>query len=153
FLGARGVSPLGIFRFPLRRAFDLFRGIDALIWALLFVAALGLGPFPGMLAIACSDVGLLAKIYAEAIENLDPRPSVAVRAAGGNYAEIACFGVLPQLLPVIFNNSLYYLESNTRSASILGIVGGGGIGLLLSDRIRANDWREAAFILLLLLGA
>lgn len=151
FLGARGVSPLGIFRFPLRRAFDLMRGIDSLIWALIFVTALGLGPFAGVLAIAFSDVGLLGKLYAEAIENLDQRPIAGVKAAGGSYLESARFGILPQLLPMVLSNSLYYLESNTRSASILGIVGGGGIGLLLSDRIRSNEWQQAAFILLLIL--
>lgn len=152
FLGARGMLPGWMARFALRRGFDVLRGVDTLIWGLVFVSALGLGPFAGVLAIAVGDLGVLAKLYAEAVEAVDRRPVEGVRAAGGNALEVARFGVLPQVLPVFLGNALYYLESNTRAASILGIVGGGGLGLQLSDRIRANEWQQVAFLLLLLLA-
>jgi phosphonate transport system permease protein len=151
FLGARNIIPPGILHFGLRRVFDGLRGIDTLIWALIFVAAVGLGPFAGILAIAIPDAGTLAKLFAEAIENIDRRQRESVRAAGASEALVARFGVLPQVLPVMLSQVLYFLESNVRSASILGVVGAGGIGLALSDRLRINNFDEVAFIILLIL--
>jgi phosphonate transport system permease protein len=104
-----------------------------------------------ILAIAMSDTGTLAKLYAEAIENVDRRPIEGVRAAGGNWLQIMRFGILPQVFPVMLSLVLYYFESNTRSATILGVVGAGGIGLQLADRIRVNNWDEACFIIILIL--
>jgi phosphonate transport system permease protein len=152
FLGARNVIPAGLFHFGLRRAFDGLRGVDTLIWALIFVAAVGLGPFAGILAIAIPDAGTLAKLFAEAIENADRRTTEGVRATGAAPTLEARFGVLPQVLPVMLSQVLYFFESNTRSASILGVVGAGGIGLALSDRLRINNFDEAAFIILLILA-
>lgn len=151
FLGARNVIPNWVFHFSLRRVFDGLRGIDSLIWALIFVSAVGMGPFAGILAIAFSDVAVLAKLNAEAIENVDRKPVESVRAAGADSVQAMRLGVFPQVFPVILSNALYYFESNTRSASILGIVGAGGIGLHLSDRIRINNWDEALFIILMIL--
>lgn len=151
FLGAKNVMPLWMFHFGLRRLLDGLRGVDTLIWALIFVNVVGLGPFAGIMAIAMSDTGTLAKLYAEAIENVDRRPIEGVRAAGGNWLQIMRFGILPQVFPVILSNVLYYFESNTRSATILGVVGAGGIGLQLADRIRVNNWDEACFIVILIL--
>ena len=150
-LGAKNMLPLWIVHFGLRRFLDSLRGIDALIWALMFVHVVGLGPFAGILAIAVSDTGTLAKLYAEAIENVEWQPVEGVQAAGGNWLQMLRFGVLPQVLPVMLSHVLYYFESNTRSATILGVVGAGGIGLHLSDRIRVNNWDEACFIILLIL--
>jgi phosphonate transport system permease protein len=152
FAAASNINRITVVRAGMRRLFDLLRGIDAIIWALLFVSALGLGPFAGMLAIACADIGILGRLFADAIENADPRPSEALRAAGATEWIAARFGIWPQVLPVLLSSTLYYFESNTRSATILGIVGGGGIGLILSDRIRANEWPQTAFVLLLILG-
>lgn len=151
YLGARNIVPQWLFHFSLRRFLDCLRGVDTLIWALMFVNVVGLGPFAGILAIAVSDTGTLAKLYAEAIENVDARPLEGIRAAGGNRLHTIRFGVLPQVLPVMLSHVLYYFESNTRSATILGVVGAGGIGLQLSDRIRVNNWDEASFIILLIL--
>jgi phosphonate transport system permease protein len=151
FLGARNVLPQYLPRFVLRRGFDGMRAVGQLIWALIFVAAVGMGPFAGILAIAASDVGVLAKLYAEAIENVDRRPVEGVRAAGGGWSTTLRFGVLPQVLPLFLSNALYVFESNVRSASILGIVGAGGIGLYLGDRIGANDWEVVACLLLMIL--
>lgn len=151
FLGARNVVPVGLFHFGLRRLFDGLRGIDSLIWAIVFVAALGMGPFAGILAIAVPDAGTLAKLFAEAIENVEKRQVEGVEAAGGSPVEPARFGILPQVLPLMLANVLYFFESNTRSATILGVVGAGGIGLQLAERIRLDDWQEVAFIILLIL--
>lgn len=151
FLGAKNIIPNWLFHFTLRRFFDAFRGIDGLVWALIFVSAVGLGPFAGVLAIAVGDVMVLGKLFAEAIENVDKKPVDGVRASGGSGLHVMRLGVLPQVLPVMASHVLYFFESNVRSATILGIVGAGGIGLQLSDRIRINNWQEAAFIILMIL--
>lgn len=151
FLAAKNVIPNWLFHFGLRRMFDGIRGVDQLIWALVFINVVGLGPFAGILAIMVADTGTLAKLFSEAIENIDGRQVEGVRATGANRVQTIRFGMLPQVLPVVISQTLYYFESNTRSATILGIVGAGGIGLQLSDRIRVNNWDEAAFIILMIL--
>jgi len=151
YLGAKNMLPQWLFHFGLRRFLDGLRGVDTLIWALMFVHVVGLGPFAGILAIAVSDIGTLAKLYAEAVENVDARPLDGIRAVGGNWLQVVRFGVFPQVLPIMLSHVLYYFESNTRSATILGVVGAGGIGLQLADRIRVNNWDEASFIILLIL--
>lgn len=151
FLGARNVITNAIIHFSLRRSFDCLRGVDTLIWALVFVNVVGLGPFAGILAIIVSDMGTFAKLFAEAIENVDRKQVDGVRASGANEIEVVRFGILPQVMPVMLSQTLYYFESNTRSATILGIVGAGGIGLQLSDRIRVNNWDEACLIIIMIL--
>jgi phosphonate transport system permease protein len=151
FLGAKNIVPNWLFHFGLRRGFDTLRGIDSLVWALIFVSAVGLGPFAGVLAIAVSDVMVFSKLFAEAIENVERKQIEGVRAAGANGPQTLRLGVFPQVLPVMLSHMLFFYESNVRSASILGIVGAGGIGLQLSDRIRINNWDEAAFIILMIL--
>jgi phosphonate transport system permease protein len=151
FLAARNIVSNRLLHFGVRRSLDGFRGVDALIWALVFVSAVGLGPFAGVMALAMSDVGTLAKLFSEAIENVEREQSEGVRAAGAPGLAETRFGVLPQVLPVFVSNVLYYFESNTRSATVLGVVGAGGIGLALSDRIRINDWDQVCFIVLMIL--
>jgi len=151
FIGAKNVVSNGLIHFALRRLFDGIRGMDSLIWALVFVNVVGLGPFAGILAIAVSDTGSLAKLFAEAIENVDNRQIEGVRASGAGRIQVMRFAIFPQIFPVMLSNALYYFESNTRSATILGVVGAGGIGLQLSDRIRVNNWDEASFIICLIL--
>lgn len=151
FLGARNILPMPLVRFPLRRAFDFLRGTDSLVWALVYVRAVGLGPLAGVLAIATTDIGIFAKLWAEAIENVERRQIEGVRAAGGNAVTTIRFGILPQVLPIMLSNVLYMFESNTRSATILGIIGAGGIGFALSDRIRAHRWDEVSFIIIMII--
>lgn len=151
FLAARGLIPIAPLRFGFRRLFDVLRGVDQLVWALIFVRAVGLGPLAGVLSIIISDTGTLAKLYSEALENVDRRPVEGVRAAGGSGLHAARFGLLPQAFPLMLANALYVFESNVRSSTILGIVGAGGIGFQLSDRIRALRWDEASFIILMIL--
>jgi phosphonate transport system permease protein len=151
-VGARNVVATWVLHVLSRRVFDGLRGVDALIWGLIFVSVVGLGPFAGVLAIAMADLGTFAKLFAEAVEHVDPRSVEGVRAVGARSILVLRFAVLPQVLPVWLSTVLYYFESNVRSATILGVVGAGGIGHQLSDRIRVNNWDEVAFIILLILG-
>jgi phosphonate transport system permease protein len=151
FLGARNVIPYSVFRFFTRRMFDVFRGLDQLIWALVFVRAMGLGPIAGILAIFVSDTGVLAKLYAEAIENADKGQVESIRSTGAGQLMTLRLGVLPQVLPVMVSQALYQLESNSREATILGLVGAGGVGLRLSERIQINAWDQVAYIIVLIL--
>ncbi len=151
FLGAKNVVPHRLWHFGLRRCFAGIRSIDALLWALMFVNVVGLGPFAGVMALAVSDTGTLAKLFAEAIENVDRRQLDGVRATGANQLQLIRFAIFPQVCPVMLSHALYYFESNTRSATILGVVGAGGIGMHLVDRIRVNNWDEVSFILLMIL--
>lgn len=151
FLGARNVVVNALAHFSIRRVFDGLRGMDQLIWALAFVRAVGLGPLAGVLAITAAEVCVLAKLFAEAIENAEPRQAEAVTAAGGARLLAIRFGLLPQVLPVMLAQTLYAFESNTRSAAILGVVGAGGIGLQIAERIKVRYWDEVSFIIILTL--
>jgi phosphonate transport system permease protein len=150
FMGANNVVTSTLFRFSLRRVFDGFRGVDQLIWALAYVRAVGLGPLAGVLAIATADIAVLAKLYAEAIENAEKKQAEGIAAAGGSPTLIMRFGLLPQVAPIMLGHALYFFESNTRSATILGVVGAGGIGLQIAERIRVRHWDEVAFIIILM---
>ena len=152
-LGAKNINSLPWLRLPVRRCFDVIRGIDSLVWALIFVRAVGMGPLAGVLAIAASDTGTLSKLNADAIESTQKRQAEGVRAAGGHGLHVVRFGIIPQVIPAMLSNALYMFESNVRSATILGIVGAGGIGFQLSDRIRAHRWGEVSFIILMIIAA
>jgi len=152
-LGARNIVRSVIFRFPMRRLFDTIRGVDQLIWALVWINVVGLGPFAGVLAIAVSDFGAFGKLFSEAIEGADRKQVEGIRASGGNALHEIRFGLLPQVLPVIAGQVLYFIESNTRSATIIGIVGAGGIGLQLAEQIRVLEWQRVSFLILMILVA
>jgi phosphonate transport system permease protein len=119
---------------------------------LVFVGVVGLGPFAGILAIAISDTGTFGKLFSETIETADPGPGDGVLAAGGSELHVIRFALVPQVLPVIISQVLYYFESNVRSATIIGIVGAGGIGLQLSEKIRTYDFDEVAFVIIMILA-
>jgi phosphonate transport system permease protein len=152
-LAARNIVPSNIFRFPVRRVFDSIRGVDTLIWALVWINVVGLGPFAGVLAIAVSDFGAFGKLFSEAIEGADSKQVEGIRASGGNALHEIRFGLMPQVLPVIAGQVLYFFESNTRSATIIGIVGAGGIGLQLAEQIRVLEWQKVSFLILMILVA
>jgi phosphonate transport system permease protein len=152
-LAARNVVPSSIFRFPVRRFLDSIRGVDTLIWALVWINVVGLGPFAGVLAIAVSDFGALGKLFSESIEAADKKQVEGIRASGGNALHEIRFGLMPQVLPVIAGQVLYFIESNTRSATIIGIVGAGGIGLQLAEQIRVLEWQKVSFLILMILIA
>jgi phosphonate transport system permease protein len=152
-LAARNIVPSAIFRSPIRRFFDSIRGVDTLIWALVWINVVGLGPFAGVLAIAVSDFGAFGKLFSEAIEGADKKQVEGIRASGGNALHDIRFGLMPQVLPVIAGQVLYFIESNTRSATIIGIVGAGGIGLQLAEQIRVLEWQKVSFLILMILVA
>ncbi|MBR1265984.1 phosphonate ABC transporter, permease protein PhnE [Bradyrhizobium sp. AUGA SZCCT0222] len=152
-LAAKNIVPSGIFRFPVRRFLDSIRGVDTLIWALVWINVVGLGPFAGVLAIAVADFGAFGKLFSEAIEAADKKQVEGIRASGGNALHEIRFGLMPQVLPVIAGQVLYFIESNTRSATIIGIVGAGGIGLQLAEQIRVLEWQKVSFLILMILVA
>jgi len=152
FLAAKNMMPLRPVQFSTRRFADVLRASDYLIWGLIFVRAMGLGPIPGIMAIIVIDTGILITLYSEAIENIDRKPIDGMKASGASRLEVIRFGVLPQVMPVLLSNALYMFESNTRAATILGIVGAGGIGFLLSDNIRAFEFSNALTIILMIIA-
>ncbi len=152
-LAARNIVRSSLLRFPVRRFLDTIRGVDTLIWALVWINVVGLGPFAGVLAIAVSDFGAFGKLFSEAIEAADPKQVEGIRASGGNALHEIRFGLMPQVLPVIAGQVLYFIESNTRSATIIGIVGAGGIGLQLAEQIRVLEWQKVSFLILMILIA
>ncbi|KPP90214.1 MAG: phosphonate ABC transporter, permease protein PhnE [Rhodobacteraceae bacterium HLUCCA08] len=152
FLGAKNINRLNWLRLSTRRGYDVIRAFETLILALIFIRAFGLGPLPGILAIAVSEIGTFAKLFSEAIENTSEKPVEGVRASGGSRLQQIRYAVGPQVNPVILSILLYNFESNVRSGTILGIVGAGGIGFLLSDRISAYRWDEAWSIIFLIIA-
>lgn len=152
FLGAKNINRIPFLRFGVRRGFDVIRALETLILALVFIRAFGLGPLAGVLAIAVGEVGVLSKLYAEAIENTSKKPIEGVISSGGSAAQAVRIGLMPQVWPVLLSITLYNFESNVRSGTILGIVGAGGIGFLLADRIGAYRWDEAWSIIFLIIA-
>jgi len=147
FLSARNVATPPLFH-PARTVLNLFRSVDTLVYALIFVAAVGLGPFPGVLAVIAYTTTSLAKLYSEAIEGIEPGPVDAITATGATRLQVLRFGVLPQVLPLFLSYILYRLETNIRAATVLGFVGAGGIGFYLQTYLRMIDYPAASTALL-----
>tara|TARA_E500000075_G_scaffold126408_1_gene131038 strand:+ start:25 stop:855 length:831 start_codon:yes stop_codon:yes gene_type:complete len=153
FLAARNVTPLQSIRFFLRRLFDFLRGIDMLIWSLIFLRAFGPGVFTGIFAIAFTDTGTLGKLMSEAVENADKKQTEGIAATGASRSQQHRFGVLPQILPVFISTSLFTLESNTRSAIIIGAMGAGGIGLQFLGALQTGaDFENVAYMAIVVLA-
>jgi phosphonate transport system permease protein len=152
FLSARRFSPGFAVRFGVRRVFDFLRGVDGLIWTIVLSRAFGPGPLTGSLAMLLTDTGTFGKLFSEALENVDEKQVEGVRSTGANAIQRSRFGVIPQVAPVILSQVLYYLESNTRSATVIGAIVGGGIGLLLTQAIQTQkDWEEVSYYIILTL--
>ncbi len=152
FLATRNFNPLKSLRFATRRVFDFVRGVDALIWTVILARAFGPGPLTGALAILVTDTGTFGKIFSEALENVDAKQIEGVQSTGANAPQRYRFGVIPQVTPVLLSQVLYFLESNTRSATIIGAITGGGIGLLLTQAIiTQQDWEEVAYYIFLII--
>lgn len=151
FLSARNFSPSFLARFGSRRAYDFLRGVDALIWTVILSRAFGPGPLTGALAILLTDIGTFGKLFSEALENIDQRQIEGLRATGAGPITRARWGVIPQIAPVILSQVLYMLESNTRGATVIGAIVGGGIGLLLTQAIVTHqDWEHVAWYIVLI---
>jgi phosphonate transport system permease protein len=131
---------------------DVLRAVNEFVFALMFVTAVGLGPFAGMLALGLHTGGVLGKLLSETIEAIDPGQMESVAAVGAPRAHVIAFGVVPQVMPNFLSYILLRFESDIRSASVIGMVGGGGIGFYLWDTIRAFNDREAAMVILLIVA-
>jgi phosphonate transport system permease protein len=149
-LAAGNLTPWWVHQ-PIRRALDACRSINEMVFALLFVVAVGLGPFAGVLALWVHTTGVLAKLFSEAVEAIDPNPAEGIRATGAHPVAEILYGVLPQVMPLWVSYALYRFESNVRSASVVGMVGAGGIGMVLWDVIRAFQYAQTAAVLLMLM--
>ena len=151
-LAASNVTRSALLRNAAKAVLNLQRSVSELIWAVFFVAAVGLGPFPGALALGVNFGGILGRLYAEALENIDNGPVEALAATGAGRLQIIVFAMLPQALPQFVTYNLYWFEVGVRSATVLGMVGAGGIGFELVTTIRLFEWRETGVVLLLILA-
>lgn len=152
FLAARNLTNNRPVNQITKRFFDFLRSVDMLIWALFFTRGFGPGPLAGISAIFVTDTGTLGKLYSEALENIDNKQTEGIKSVGAAPIAVRRFGVLPQVLPVFASQALYFWESNTRSATIIGAVGAGGIGLKLWEAMRTNsNWENVAYMVLLIL--
>lgn len=149
-MSSENIVPAWVYQ-PVRRLMDACRAINEMVFAMLFIVAVGLGPFAGVLALWVHTTGTLAKLFAEAVEAIDPRPVEGVRATGANALEEIVYGVIPQVLPLWISYSLYRFEANVRSASVVGMVGAGGIGVVLYEEIRSFHYAETAALLIVII--
>ena len=144
WFGALNITPFAPITYPLARLMMTFsRSIHEIVWALFFVAAVGLGALAGVLAIAVRSVGFIAKMSAEAIEDLDHRPVEAIRAVGGNEFQVFIYAILPQVLPVMIGVTIFEWEINIRRSSVLGLVGAGGLGLVLFRQLNTFNYADS----------
>ncbi len=149
-LSSENLAPAWVYQ-PVRRLMDAARAINEMVFAMLFVVAVGLGPFAGVLALWIHTTGILAKLFSEAVEAIDPHPVEGVRATGATQLQEVIYGVIPQVLPLWISYSLYRFESNVRSATVLGIVGAGGVGMLLWEYIRGFYYAETAALMIIII--
>jgi len=148
-LSAHNVAPPWVHQ-PVRRLMDLCRAINEMVFAMLFIVAVGLGPFAGVLALFVHTTGTLAKLFSEAVEAIDERPVEGIRAMGAHKLAEVVYGIFPQVMPLWLSYSLYRFESNVRSASVVGMVGAGGIGVVLYEVIRGFQYAQTCAVLLML---
>jgi phosphonate transport system permease protein len=149
---ARNIAPVWVVQ-PVRWVMNLLRSVPDLVMGLLFVVAVGLGPLAGVLAITLNTAGVLAKLFSEAVESIDKGPVEGVRATGGSRLQEIVWGVIPQVAPLWTSFALYRFESNSRSATILGLIGAGGIGQVLFDRMNAFDFRAVSAVVIVVVVA
>ncbi|MEY3445489.1 MAG: hypothetical protein RIR45_244 [Pseudomonadota bacterium] len=149
-LSSANITPAWIHQ-PVRRLMDAARAINEMVFAMLFIVAVGLGPFAGVLALFVHTTGVLAKLFSEAVEAIDPQPVEGIRATGANALEEIVYGIIPQVLPLWISYSLYRFESNVRSASVVGMVGAGGIGVILWEIIRGFQYAETCAVMIIII--
>jgi phosphonate transport system permease protein len=149
-LSSENIAPMWIVQ-PTRRLMDVFRATNEIVFAMLFVVAVGLGPFAGVMAIFIHNTGIIAKLFSEAVEAIDPRPVEGIKATGASYIQQIVFGVIPQVLPLWISFTLYRFETNVRAATVLGIVGAGGIGLVLWESIRGFEYPSVSAIMIIVI--
>lgn len=150
-MSSENIAPWWVYQ-PVRRLMDAARAINEMVFAMLFVVAVGLGPFAGVLALFVHTTGVLAKLFSEAVEAIDPQPVEGIRATGALGMEEVIFGVIPQVLPLWISYALYRFESNIRSATVVGMVGAGGIGVLLWELIRGFYFARTCAVVLIIIA-
>jgi phosphonate transport system permease protein len=150
-LCAENIAPWWIYQ-PVRRLMDICRSINEMVFAMLFVVAVGLGPFAGVLALWVHTTGILAKLFAEAVEAIDPRPVEGIRSTGAHKLEEITYGVVPQVMPLWVSYALYRFESNVRSASVVGLVGAGGIGQVIWEIIRGFQFDQTCAVMTIIIA-
>ena len=138
--------------YPVRWLLNALRGIDSFVFALLFVAAVGLGPFAGVLGVALHTWGSTAKLWAEAIENIPPGPVEAAAAAGASRVKVLAFALLPDVAPSMLSIGLFWWEFNVRASTVLGVVGAGGIGQELKNSMDLLDFPRLLTIIAIILA-
>lgn len=148
---ASNIAPAWIYQ-PVRRIMDTFRAINEIAFAMLFVVAVGLGPFAGVLALFVHTLGTLAKLFSEAVESIDPQPVEGIRATGANKVEEIAYGVIPQVMPLWISYSLYRFEANVRSATVVGMVGAGGIGYTFYELMRGFYYDQVAAVFIIIIA-
>jgi phosphonate transport system permease protein len=148
-LSSSNITPWWVYQ-PIRRLMDAARAINEMVFAMLFIVAVGLGPFAGVLALFVHTTGVLAKLFSEAVESIDTQPVEGIRATGANALEEIVYGVIPQVLPLWISYSLYRFESNVRSAAVVGMVGAGGIGVILWEIIRGFQYAETCAVMIII---
>ena len=151
-LASENVCPAWIVQ-PIRRLLDAMRAINEIVFALVFVVAVGLGPFAGVMALFIHTAGVLGKLFSEAVEAIEPGQVEGVRATGASKIQEIIFGIIPQVIPLWTSFTLYRFESNVRAASVLGIVGAGGIGVSLYQSFQSFDYGKVCAILIILILA
>jgi phosphonate transport system permease protein len=149
-LASSNITPWWIYQ-PVRRVLDSFRAINEMVFAMLFVVAVGLGPFAGVLALWIHTAGTLAKLFSEAVEAIDPQPVEGIRSTGASALHEIVYGVIPQVMPLWISYTLYRFEANVRSASVVGMVGAGGIGVVLWEIIRGFQYAETAAVMIIII--
>ncbi len=151
-LGSSNIAPAWIQQ-PVRRVLDLIRSIPDLVVAVIFITAVGLGPFAGVMAMMFNTGGVLAKLFSEAVESIDKGPVEGVRATGAGRLQEIIWGVIPQVAPLWTSYALYRFESNSRAATVLGLIGAGGIGQVLIDSTNTFRYGETGCIVLVIVVA
>jgi len=150
-LASSNIVPWWVYQ-PVRRLMDACRAINEMVFAMLFVVAVGLGPFAGVLALWIHTSGILAKLFSEAVEAIDPQPVEGIRSTGASALDEIVYGVIPQVIPLWISFTLYRFESNIRSASVVGMVGAGGIGVVLWEIIRGFQYAETCAVMLIIIA-
>ncbi len=152
WLAALNITPSKTIGYPIGRAImTLTRSVHEIVWGLIFVSAVGLGAFPGIIAISMRSIGFISKLTAEAVEDIDPGPLEAIKSTGGNGFQVIFFGVIPQILPVFVGNAIFQWDINIRRATIMGLVGAGGLGLTFHRQLVMYNYGGVTSVIIAIL--
>jgi phosphonate transport system permease protein len=152
WMSALNITPSKTVAYPIGRAImTLTRSVHEIVWGLIFVSAVGLGAFPGIMAISMRSIGFISKLTAEAIEDIQPGPLEAIRATGGSGIQVILFGVIPQILPAFIGNAIFQWDINIRRATIMGLVGAGGLGLAFHRQLVMYNYGGVTTVIMAIL--